>query len=411
MRREDAPITVEQLTNYLKQKMDYDPHLQNVRVKGELSNVSAPNYSGHRYFAIKDKKAVIKCVMFRGDASKLGFELKNGANVIVEGQATIYPSGGYHQIIANHLEEENTTGDLFKQMMIIKERLEAKGYLDQKRKKQIPAEVSKVAIITSLTSAVVQDMKTTITRRNKFIQIDCYNALMQGDMAAKEVMERLKEVDAKGYDVIIIGRGGGSMEDLWAFNDEKLAEMVVYASTPIISAIGHETDYTILDFVADFRASTPTQAGETVSSITMRDYEAVLKQLTDKAEQVILNKLERAKMALKINKLETEKNNPQSKQQENRKELERLIQEANWIIQKKLERSQQAYNQVIEKAGLLNPFTIMKRGYAVVYKEAEVVKGIDQVKEQDQITVKVVDGDLICLVQEKKHNEPKKEKM
>lgn len=444
------PITVSQFTNYLKRKMDQDPNLKGVEIKGELSNVSAPNYSGHRYFAIKDQGAVLKCVMFKSAAQKLDFDLKNGVNVVIKGTGTIYPNGGYHQVIVTDVKQEDTTGDLYKKLLEIKERLEKKGYLDKAMKKPIPQQVKKVAIITSLTSAAMQDMKSTIMRRNRFIQMDCYESLMQGEQAANDVMGCLHFVDQKDYDVIIIGRGGGSMEDLWAFNDERLAEAIFNARTPIISAIGHETDYTIADFVADWRAATPTAAAEIVSSITMENLAQQLFDMKRYANDLMLRMIEQRKQQAKHLKLQYEKFNPMVKQQQQKVELSKAVEKANWLIQtiinnhkkhisqakmaaenknpmiikrqkemelknmmqrvnsamnKKMTFEKEKFGRAMEKAEVLNPFTTLKRGYSAVYKDEKIIKDVTEIEIHDTISVVMSNGSLLCTVNNKKTNE------
>ncbi|NLK65982.1 MAG: exodeoxyribonuclease VII large subunit [Campylobacteraceae bacterium] len=242
-----------------KAKALLEINFANIEVKGEISRLTKNQSSGHWYFTLKDRGGAISCAMFRFNNSKVKFEVEDGMEVIISGKVSIYSPSGSYQLIASNLRVEGV-GDLELAFKQLKERLEKEGLFDGERKKPLPAFPKKVAIITSVTSAAYQDMLRVAKDRNDMCSLYVYNALMQGDSAANSIITALKKADTVGYDAIVIARGGGSKEDLWCFNDESLARAIFEAKTPVISAIGHEIDFSISDFVSDHRSLTPTAA-------------------------------------------------------------------------------------------------------------------------------------------------------
>lgn len=251
-------ITVTALNRYLKAKFDQDPNLSRVYLRGELSNVKY-HYNGHCYFTLKDEHARINCVMFSSYLSKLNFQLKDGVQVLVTGSVSVYEAGGQYQVYAYAINQDGL-GRLYELFIATKEKLEKAGLFDENHKKALPAYPSRVGVITASTGAAVHDIVKTIRQRAPWIQITLFPSLVQGEKASENLIRQLNIADHSNMDVLIIGRGGGSIEELWAFNDEKLAKAIFLAQTPVISAVGHESDFTICDFVSDYRAATPTAA-------------------------------------------------------------------------------------------------------------------------------------------------------
>lgn len=262
-----VPIpTVSQLTNRIRSVLEND--FEQVSVMGEISNFTAHS-SGHRYFSLKDEQAQIACVMWRG--KPLTFQIKDGLKVKLTGKLSVYPPQGRYQIDVSTLLPAGE-GDLFLAFEALKQKLQQKGYFAQERKKPIPSNIMKIGVSTSPTGAAVKDIISTIERRFPLATIYFRPTLVQGDGSAKDIVSAINELQSLDLDVIIIGRGGGSIEDLWAYNEEIVADAIFYSKTPIISAVGHETDFTISDFVADLRAATPTASAEIVTSATIEDF-------------------------------------------------------------------------------------------------------------------------------------------
>jgi len=263
---------------------------ERVFVEGELSRITFHN-SGHIYFTLKDKDSAVSCVMFRGNASKLRFRLEEGMKVIIDGAVTLYKPRGSYQINCFSIEPAGQ-GALALAYEQLKQKLSAQGYFSPERKKELPKFPSRIALITSQTGAALQDMLRVANSRYRLLEIDIYDVLVQGEGAAFSIVNALKIADAKAYDIIVIGRGGGSIEDLWAFNEESVADAVFYAKTPIVSAVGHEIDWVISDFVADLRAPTPSAAMEMILPDTNELYQyldSLSTQLTQKITQKVYN--------------------------------------------------------------------------------------------------------------------------
>lgn len=267
--------TVRQVNGIIKGLLEGDFLLTNIQVKGEASNVTY-HRSGHVYFSLKDEKSVISCVMFSGSARALRFRIEEGKTIIVTGSITVYEPSGRYQINVKKAEEEGR-GELFLEFMELKQRLEESGMFAEEYKKPVPKFASKIGVVTSDTGAVIRDIYNVASRRNPFCQIFLYAAKVQGEGAAETIVRGIEYLDKMCLDVIIAGRGGGSMEDLWCFNDENVARAIFNAETPVISAVGHETDFTIADFVADLRAPTPSAAAE----LAVFDYGLFEKELSD----------------------------------------------------------------------------------------------------------------------------------
>lgn len=391
----DKYLTVTALTKYLKYKIDTDVNLRKVYLKGEISNFKAHS-TGHFYFSIKDEHSIIRAMMFSSNAKKLNFTPEEGMKVLITGSISIYPTTGNYQIYVDDLIEDGI-GSLYAAFERLKEKLSKEGLFDQKYKKPVPKIPAKVGIVTASTGAAVKDIISTIRRRFPLTETYLFPCLVQGETASKDIIQKLKQADNYNLDVIIIGRGGGSFEDLNCFNDEELARVIFKAKTPIISAVGHDIDYTIADFVADLRAPTPTGAAE-MAVLNMEEVKQHLKQLV-----IRINEAENKKIKLKLLSLEALKNsfvikNPTLMYQTKIQQLDIDLEKLQKAIKIKMEKLEIQLNQKIEKLELLNPMTIMKKGYSLIYIDNKLVKTVKKIKKENIINVKLTDGQIEAKV-------------
>ena len=304
-------LTVEALNKYLKYRFDNDKNLFKVYLKGEVSNFKR-NVRGHLYFTLKDEKSQISCVMFSQSASKVDFEIKDGMKLLVCGKVTIFEQTGAYQIYLEEIKQDGL-GDLYVEFIKLKERLEKEGYFDKAHKKELPKFPKRIGVITSKTGAVIKDIINTTNRRYKNCEIILYPASVQGENSKYELIEQLTKANIdKLVDVIIIGRGGGSIEDLWSFNDEDLCKAIFNSKIPVISAVGHETDFTICDFVSDLRAPTPTAAAELATPNT-DDLVDLLNIINNKLNLNIKNVIDNNKTKLLHLDQLLDKSNPTNK--------------------------------------------------------------------------------------------------
>ena len=291
---ENNNFSVSQINSYLKKKFNMDPKLKNIQVKGELSNYKS-YANGHDYFTLKDENSQIKGVLYKGRKRNLEFEPKNGMKVIIKGSIEVYEKNGYYQLKANTIKKDGI-GDLYIAFEKLKKKLQSEGLFDEEYKKEIPKYPKRIGVITAKTGAAIKDIITTINRRYPQCEIYVFSTLVQGDFAAPQIVSQLKKSQKYDLDTIIIGRGGGSIEDLWPFNEEIVAREIFDCKIPIISAVGHETDFTISDFAADLRAPTPTAAAELAvpqtDELNNRIYQ-ISKRLTKIIENKISNNKER----------------------------------------------------------------------------------------------------------------------
>ncbi|TRZ37634.1 exodeoxyribonuclease VII large subunit [Niallia circulans] len=441
---ENRYLTIQALTKYIKRKFDADPHLQHVHVKGEISNFKQHS-SGHMYFTLKDDKARILAVMFARSAQGMKFKPENGMKVLVKASVTVYEQSGQYQMYVQEMSPDGI-GDLYLAYEQLKKKLEADGLFSAAHKKPIPKYPDTIGIITSPTGAAIRDVLITIKRRYPIAKIIIFPALVQGEAAAPSIVKAIgkaNSMEAPQIDVLIVGRGGGSIEELWAFNEETVANAIFASSIPIISAVGHETDFTIADFVADLRAPTPTGAAEMAAPHMEELMERLLtrkarliratKERVDK-EKNRLGKMEKSyafrypKLLLdqkmeqldrqnellqrNINKLfllkeekhevitrRLNRSHPQEllhNADKNRVNLEKnLVRNMNLIHQKKLH----MFQSVIGKMDALSPLKIMERGYNLAYSpEGKLISSIKQVKEDEQIELRLSDGTVEARV-------------
>lgn len=394
---QDKYVTISRINNYLKAYFDNNPHLQHVYLKGEISNFK--NHTrGHLYFTLKDEQSRLSAVMFQSNALKLNFEPEDGMNVLVEGRISCYPAQGSYQIYVEKMEVDGV-GNLYIEFEKLKKKLSEEGLFDSKYKKQIPKYPTKIGIITAPTGAAIKDILSTIKRRYPICETILFPCLVQGKSAAPDIVKQLKKAQEYDLDVIICGRGGGSIEDLWAFNEEIVARAIFESKIPIISAVGHEIDFTITDFVSDLRAPTPTGAAE-MAVPTINDVKYMLKQLTLRSNKCINNIIE-----IKKNKLEAIKDsfilkNPLAIYEIKEQKLDMLIDNLNKNIKTILDNKNHELILLANTLKLVNPLNILNRGYSVVKKDNKVIKDINDINKEDNIDIRIKNGNIKAKVME-----------
>lgn len=390
--------TVAQINTYIKNMFMQDYLLQQVRVQGEISNCKYHS-SGHIYFTLKDKKGTLSCVMFAGNRKGLGFTLAEGQQVIVEGSIDIYERDGKYQLYARNIKRDGA-GALFEQFERLKQELLERGLFAKEYKQPIPKYIRTLGVVTAATGAAIRDIINITKRRNPYVQIILYPAIVQGDEAAPSIVQGIRALEQIGVDVMIVGRGGGSIEDLWAFNTEMVAQAVFDCSVPIISAVGHETDTTIIDYVSDLRAPTPSAAAE----LAVYDANVLLEQLKG-AEEMLSALMDRK---LRILKLQTEQKrqllnslSPKAKIREKKYQCirsEELLEEAFLRILNKKKHQLQIQ---IERLAGLSPLQKLQQGYSYMTDEHNKnVRSISQVKQGDKLEIYVSDGKIMTKVQD-----------
>ena len=389
-------LSVKQLNSYVKSLLEGDVRLTSVYLKGEISNFKNHYQSGHLYFSLKDGDAVIKAVMFRASAAFLKFLPQDGMSVICRGRVSLYERDGSYQFYVEEMIPDGV-GDLAVAFEQIKERLEKMGYFDAAHKKPIPKFPRKIAVITSQTGAAVRDILNILERRYPICEVTLFPTLVQGENAAEDLTRAVMSAQNKLFDTIIIGRGGGSIEDLWAFNDEYLAKAIYDCQIPIISAVGHETDFTICDFVADLRAPTPSAAAE----LAVPDINELKQSLDSLYERIYFaynsiisghyNRLLYIKQnsVLYKNEVFFEKNKYNLEKSENA-----LIN----AYQKRTDNVLARFRESVARLDALSPLSILHRGYGVVTKENTVITDSSVLSVDDEIDVKFANGAVKCNV-------------
>ena len=394
---QDKYVTISRINNYLKAYFDNNPHLQHVYLKGEISNFK--NHSrGHLYFTLKDEQSRLSAVMFQTNALKLNFEPEDGMNVLVEGRISCYPAQGSYQIYVEKMEVDGV-GNLYIEFEKLKKKLAAEGLFDPKFKKQIPKYPTRIGVITAPTGAAIKDILSTIKRRYPICETILFPCLVQGKNAAPDIVKQIKTAQDYDLDVIICGRGGGSIEDLWAFNEEIVARAIFESKIPIISAVGHEIDFTIADFVSDLRAPTPTGAAE-MAVPTISDVKFMINQLTLRSNKCMNNIIE-----IKKNKLNAIKDsfilkNPLSIYEIKEQKLDMLIDNLNKNIKNILVNKNHELVLLANALKLVNPLNILDRGYSVVKKDNKVIKDIKDINKEDNIDIRIKNGNIKAKVLE-----------
>ncbi len=394
-------ITVGALTRYIKYRLDNDPNLQEVCLKGEISNFKK-HTRGHFYFTIKDEESRISAIMFASNASKVNFELQDGMKVLVKGKVTVFEGTGNYQIYVSEIKEDGI-GNLFELYEKLKKDLEKEGLFKQEHKKPIPKIPNRIGVITAPTGAAVRDIMSTINRRYPLCEVILFPSLVQGKDAKDDIVKNIKLADTYNLDVIICGRGGGSIEDLWAFNEEIVARAIYACNTPIISAVGHEIDFTIADFVADKRAETPTAAAE-MCAPSKSDLINLLKQMELRLNKNINSLITNNKLILHKLMDSYILKNPMSMYEVKEEKLSNDIERLNGFIKIVLDKKNDKYNHLVEKLEVLNPLNTLKRGYTITKKEGKVISSIKGIKSNDVLEINLNDGSIITNVKEVKEN-------
>lgn len=432
--------TITEINQYIKTILDNDSLLNCVYIKGEISNFK--NHSrGHLYFTLKDDETRISAVMFYNNALKLNFKPEDGMNVLIKGRISSYPAQGSYQIYVETMDLDGV-GNLYVEFEKLKEKLLKEGLFSQEHKKILPKYPKKIGIVTAPTGAAVRDIISTIKRRFPICETILFPSLVQGKDAAPDLVRQIKKADEYNLDLLIVGRGGGSIEDLWAFNEEIVARAIYEAKTPIISAVGHEPDFTIADFVADLRAPTPTGAAEmavptmleiktlinqyilrankNIKNIVNRKFilyknlenrrilknplmlyelkEQRLDKLMDLLNRNIIKILDLKKYNLNINfnKIKSPKNLLEIKN----KELKENINLAKINILKLMDLKKHKYDFYVQTLKLVNPLNILSNGYSLTIKDNRIIKSIKDININEEVTIKLSDGEFISKVKE-----------
>ena len=390
------PITVTELNSYVKQKIGEDEYLNNVLVRGEISNFKN-HYTGHLYFTLKDENSLIKCIMFKSYTQNLNFVPKDGMKVVVFGTVSVFERDGIYQIYCKAMQNDGI-GDLYTKYEELKNKLQIEGLFDEKYKKTIPYMPKVIGVLTSQTGAVIRDIINVSTRRNPNVYIRLLPVPVQGEGAAEKIADAIRLMNEKCLaDVIILARGGGSLEDLWPFNEEAVARAIFNSKLPVISAVGHETDFTIADFVADLRAPTPSAAAE----LAVKDVNMV--------RDVLENYNKRYRLALKkkveLMKLRYEKcmqnrafKEPLQKINEKYIQIDMIVKRMELKATDKLNKSKNQAATVISKLDALSPLKTLIRGYSITQFNGKIVKSSKELNKDDEVSIRFTDGEKMARI-------------
>ena len=411
-------VSISDLTRYIKAKFDMDQHLNKVYIKGEISNFKH-HTRGHLYFTLKDENSRIAALMFASSAAKLNFNPEDGQKVLVCGRISVYEATGNYQIYVESMEQDGI-GNLYLEFEKLKKKLKEKGMFDEAHKKAIPKYPKKIGIITAPTGAAIRDILSTIKRRYPICETILFPALVQGENAKESIVKQINTAQEYDLDVIICGRGGGSIEDLWAFNEEIVAEAIYNCKIPIISAVGHEIDFTIADYVADLRAPTPTGAAEMAVPNYM-DIINLINQYKIRLNEGVNNTLKKNQVRLDNITSSFVLKNPMSLYEIKEQKLDNLIDSLNKLIKNKLDNSKTRYLNVVSsnilkeptnllikkqhqfelllnKVQILNPMSLLDKGYSVVKKDNKTIKDIKDIKIDDEINITLSKGTINAKV-------------
>ena len=410
----DKYISVTQLTRYIKYKIDNDANLNEVFLKGEISNFKAHS-RGHFYFTLKDENSRINAIMFASSTKKLKFLPQDGMKVLVTGKISVFEATGAYQIYVNDMMEDGI-GNLYIAFEQLKKKLEEEGLFREEHKKKIPRIPTRVGVVTAPTGAAIKDIISTIKRRWPLTEIYLFPSLVQGEDAKDDIVKQIKKAEEFDLDTLIVGRGGGSIEDLWPFNEEIVARAIYDCPIPVISAVGHEIDFTIADFVADLRAPTPTGAAE-MAVPQLSDMISYLNQVKIRLNNSITNQIKRDKRKLLDITSRNIFKNPATIYQTkemifdnilerlkfsltnlvNVKEKELIKVKNSYILKnpyKILDKKSNKYLQVISKLETLSPLLTIKRGYTITKKDDKIINSVKSIKKGDKINIMVTDGDI-----------------
>jgi len=422
---QDKYLSISAITRYLKHKFDCDAHLNRVFLKGEISNFKA-HTTGHFYFSLKDEQSKINAIMFRTYASQVSFVPMEGMKVLVIGRISVYEATGGYQIYVEDMQEDGV-GNLYIAFEKLKKKLALEGLFAEVHKKPIPKIPERIGIVTAPTGAAIKDILSTLKRRFPFCETFLFPALVQGENAALDIATKIRLAEQYDIDILIVGRGGGSIEDLWPFNEEIVARAIYECSIPVISAVGHEVDYTIADFVADLRAPTPTGAAE-IAVPHVNDLNTLLKQLSIRLQENIYQKINYNKLYLESVKGSFVIKNPMIMYENKKQQLDLIWERFNRSVMRKLEMEQHRFDRmksnyllqnpkelyqkhimqlqgILEKLELLNPLGVLKRGYSLAYIDDNILKSVHDVQVSDLIDLKLQDGGLRLQVLEVKEED------
>lgn len=385
--------TVSQINGYIKKILDHNQILNNVWVKGEISNFKN-HYSGHLYLTLKDEGGVLKAVMFKSAAKMLNFMPQDGMKVMARGRVSVYEASGAYQLYIEEMIPDGV-GDLYVAYEQLKKKLEDEGLFKQEFKKPIPRFPGRVGVATATTGAAVRDIINVITRRYPLAEIIIYPTQVQGAGAAESIVKAIEYFNKhKMADTIIAGRGGGSIEDLWAFNEEIVARAIFASKIPIISAVGHETDFTIADFVADLRAPTPSAAAE-IAVPSTAELKTLIAGASIRGANAIMKQIEQRRLILKRFKLKT----PKSRIDDENLRLDNLLRRMEQSLKLKFTEKRKLLGEAAGKLDALSPLQTLSRGYAIpIEKDGSVIRSVKNMHSGDEFTLKLKDGDTECIV-------------
>ena len=392
-------ITVSDLNNYIKKVMDNDFILNNTYIKGEISNFILHS-SGHAYFSIKDENSRLRCVMFKTYTSKLNFLPEDGMKVVIKGRISAYPKDGTYQLYCEEIKSEGV-GDLHLAFQRLKEKLEKEGLFDVNHKKTLPKYPRKVGVITSPTGAAIRDIINVIKRRNSVVDLLIYPALVQGINASEEVIKGIEVLNAKkDVDVIILARGGGSIEELWSFNDEKLAYAIYNSKKPIVTGVGHEIDFTIVDFVGDLRAPTPSAAAELVVPSLEELREMVLNNKTyiaASANSFLIDKFNQVQMLKRTLELKS----PENYIINQCNHIESLKEILDNKVNSRITAEKDKLGKYIALLNAHNPLNVLNKGYSIITDENQkVISTVEVIKKQEKVNIRLRDGSVVVSLTE-----------
>ena len=411
-------LTVTALTRYIKYKIDSDEHLRQVFLRGEISNFKS-HTTGHLYFSLKDETSKINAIMFNTNAKKIEFKPADGMKVLIVGRISVYEATGNYQIYVDEMIQDGV-GNLYLEFEKLKKKLAEEGLFDKSKKKSIPLFPEKIGIVTAPTGAAIKDILSSIKRRYPVCKTYLFPSLVQGEFAKDDIVKKIKLAQTYDLDVLIVGRGGGSIEDLWPFNEEVVARAIFDCKIPVISAVGHEVDFTIADFVADLRAPTPTGAAE----LAVPNIFDVIKQINNfkiRLNENINTKINYQKLKLDSIKSSFVIKNPMLMYENKKQKIDQFFENLNknifinvskkrmeldniknhYILKNPIvlyEKKKDYLSNLIQKLELVNPLNILKKGYTLTYVEDKLIKNIKDVKIDDTIKIRLSDGFIISKV-------------
>ncbi len=385
-------LTVSQITFHIRKQLENDPTLQDVWVEGEISNLSRPA-SGHIYFTLKDKNASLKCVMWRMDASRLRLNLQDGMAIEAHGKIAVYEPQGQYQLVVNIIQPKGE-GALYQEFLRLKSMLEAEGLFDPERKRPIPELPRVIGIVTSGTGAALRDMLNTLRRRLPLAQVILAPSPVQGVEAPPALVNALSSLNKQNPDVILLARGGGSIEDLWAFNDERVVRAVADSKAPVICGVGHETDFTLCDFAADLRAPTPTAAAELATQTTVDDLQELLTSHFSRLSSSILNLVAEQKAFVSSLASRLKYVSPERRIQSEYQHLDELSRRAFSALNHRIQLQSRHVDGISKRLLSLNPEAVLSRGYAIVTRKDDGVVVSTVKQAQGEMKVRVKDGEF-----------------